>query len=390
MVRLLSLNMITNYRSTGATNRIRALLLPALLVAIVSLAAACGNDDGDSTASPEAAEATSTPTEAPEETVTAAPETATPDMATPEADDTAMQVVQTSFGEVEVPVNPQRVIALDAIAALMMVSVGLEPLIYADPNGATILQQILGERGIEIFNVGDGMSGFDVEEVAVRRPDLIILTADEGFEASLGPITEVAPTVILPFRAPWRDLITDTGAVFDRNEEAAAVVAALEGRVAEVSDVVAENPTSLSILGQTFGIVLAMSMDSVVSNLAEEVGLDRPVAQAEGEPSPAFPYIIDISAEVLADHDADFIAVLAGIFYDEELFIELPTFDFLQAVQEDRWGMVDGDLWFGTHPFAVYWMLEDFEAIALGEGEAGIGTIDDTGERWAGFLELIG
>lgn len=43
-------------------------------------------------------------------------------------DDGELRTVRTSFGEVEVPVNPERIIALDAISAVNLLSVGVEPM----------------------------------------------------------------------------------------------------------------------------------------------------------------------------------------------------------------------------------------------------------------------
>jgi iron complex transport system substrate-binding protein len=94
-----------------------------------------------------------------------------------------------------------------------------------------------------------------------------------------------------------------------------------------------------------------------------------------------------ISTEVLGDHDADRVVVLKGAFYDEQAFLRAPTFQALPAVVE-RSVIADGDLWFGTFPFAIYWTLLDLTALHTGAGEDGIGAEDDVEARLAAFQEL--
>lgn len=55
----------------------------------------------------------------------------------------------------------------------------------------------------------------------------------------------------------------------------------------------------------------------------------------------------------------------------------MPTFQALPAVRDGRSFVVDSDMWLGTVPFAVHWVLDDLEALLGGEGAGGIGA------RWA-------
>jgi iron complex transport system substrate-binding protein len=49
---------------------------------------------------------------------------------------------------------------------------------------------------------------------------------------------------------------------------------------------------------------------------------------------------------------------------------------------------VSGDLWFGSHPFAIYWIIQDLDGIAHGKGQNSIGTLDSADARWAAFSAL--
>ncbi|MEM9040082.1 MAG: ABC transporter substrate-binding protein [Actinomycetota bacterium] len=308
-----------------------------------------------------------------------------------DAPDDELRVVQTSFGEVEVPANPERVVALDAVAAMNLISVGVEPTTVFDINGAETVRNVLTERGIALrSDLGDGFSELNYEAVAVEDPDLIIIVAVDGFENLTGPLAEIAPTIVMPFFSTWDEAMRDTGALFEREAEAEAVIAGLEQRFAEVGETVAADPYSLSILGSGLGFLLAMSPDAAISLTADGVGVSRPDAQVgDIEPfmgQPAF----QVSEELLADHDADIVAVLDGQFYDSAAVRSIPTFDNLGAAQAGNVFNVDGDMWFTGHPFAVFWQLADLESLALGGGAEAMGTVDDSLERWDDYLALAG
>ncbi|MEM1332185.1 MAG: ABC transporter substrate-binding protein [Actinomycetota bacterium] len=396
-----------------------------VLLALALLGAACGSDDtSDSSATADVADAGDVATETTtggdpasgadddssgsEATSSATADDATADESsasgtagteetdgaagTEAADDEAAgatKIVQTSFGEVEVPVDPERIVALDAVAAMNLISVGVEPTTVFDINGAEAVRNVLTDRGIELrSDLGDGFSELNYEAVAAERPDLIMIVAVDGFESLTDPLREIAPTIVVPFFGTWEEMMTDTGAIFDRQDEAAAVIEGLEQRFAEVSDVVAGDPFSLSILASGLGFLLALSPDASISLTADAVGISRPAAQTGDIPpfmgQPAF----SVSEELLIDHDADVVALLAGQFYDDAAVRAIPTFDNLSAAQEGNVVTVDGDLWFTGHPFAVFWQLADLEAIATGDAEAGVGSAADSLERWAQYVEL--
>ncbi|MEM9746812.1 MAG: hypothetical protein AAF945_08975, partial [Actinomycetota bacterium] len=138
----------------------RPRLLASLLVTAVLVLGACGDDESTPEATPATDSATSVDTidrsdDTDDETIgvdEVGSDEADADSTSDAADSTSDAVgettmVDTTFGTIEVPADPQRVVALDAITALLMVSIGVEPDLYADPNGAIILQGLLDQRG---------------------------------------------------------------------------------------------------------------------------------------------------------------------------------------------------------------------------------------------------
>ncbi|MEM9653653.1 MAG: ABC transporter substrate-binding protein [Actinomycetota bacterium] len=361
------------------------------------LAAACGSEQssadgaGGDVASASASESPDT------ESLTSSSQAGeeTPAASTTSAADTGddTRVVETAFGQVEIPVDPQRVIALDEYAAMNIVAVGLEPTaIVGSPFASLVSQDILADLGVAVGGQSEtsGPGFFNFEAIAAAEPDVIVLTADAAQVPDVETLMEIAPAVVLPYNAPWRDVVGDTGEVFGRTDEAEQVIGALQQRIDEVSDVVADNPLSLSILGEGFGILFAVGPEGVLSAVVDEVGIDRPAAQAEGEMMPGAEPFIGISPEVIGDHDADIVAVMSGAFYREEALLDVPTYQTLPAVEAGNSVIVDGDMWFGTHPFAVFWILEDLANLAAGQGADGIGDLSDVPARWEAYQAVVG
>lgn len=82
--------------------------------------------------------------------------------------------------------------------------------------------------------------------------------------------------------------------------------------------------------------------------------------------------------------------MIGGASYDNaDTLLDASTFQALPAVTDGRSVVVDGDMWFGTYPFAIYWLLEDLAALHDGDGQDGIGTLDDVEQRWAAFEDVL-
>jgi len=328
-----------------------------LLAAVALAAAACGGDDGAGGAEPRE-----------------------------EAD---TRLVDTELGQVEVPLRPERVVALDEYAALNMMALGHEPVLVFASYQSEVGGVVLDDAGIEV-QAATAEEGPNFEAVAAALPDLIVYTTEGAVAPSFERLSEIAPAVSLPYNVPWREAITATAEVFGEEGEGQRLIGVLEDHLAPLQEAVAAEPRSMSVLGDTYGLVFGASMDSPLAAVLEEAGFDRPAAQAEGTPDPTFTAAVVTSLETIGDHDADLVIVLSGAYYRAETFLEAPTFQVLPAVQDGRSFVVDGDMWFGTYPFAIYWLVEDLRALQAGEGQEAVGTLDDVDARWAAFQELSG
>jgi|GEM_PF-471525 len=296
--------------------------------------------------------------------------------------------VDTPNGPVEVPVDLTRVTALNEFAAMNLLAVGVVPTVVYGAFGSVVGQELLAEASSEIRSQ-EGFSTPNIEDVAASEPELIVYSTEGGLADIYDPLSTIAPTVELPSDVPWREAIAGATRAVDRDDEAERQVSVLDKKIEALSARVAEQPTSVSILADTYGMVFAASMNSPLSGLPEEIGISRPAAVTEGTPDETFTAAVMISTKNLTDHDADAVVVLSGAFYNEQTLLDAPTFDALPAVVDGRSVVADGDLWFGTFPFAVFWVLTDVEAILDGAGQDGIGTLDDVDDHWADYNQLV-
>lgn len=346
--------------------RVRGGAVVVLVVALLVAMAGCGDDDTSST--------TGSGDDGAAEETTA-------------ADPPATRTVDTENGPVEIPADPQRIIALDEYAAMNMLALGIEPAIVWGTFNAQVPQQVLAAADIEVVEASVE-AGINVEAVGAEQPDLIVFTAEPAFLDSYDMLSEFAPTVVLPYDQPWRDAIETTATTFDREAEGDHLIGVLEARIDGLAAEVQADPVSISLLGNILDMLFAVSHEAPLSALITEVGLTRPVAQAEGMPFEGYRSVITMSSEVLDEHDADLVVVFSGTDCNAGAVTSLPTFQSLPAVVDGRSFEVDGGMWFGTFPFAVHWVLDDLAALTGGEGQAALGTVDDTDARWTSFQGL--
>lgn len=212
--------MLPKPRSTRPVLGARRTLSLVLTAATVAVLAACGSSGGAS--SGEASESSSTTGSTPGASAEGFPVT-----------------VDTMFGEVTVPEEPERVVALGWSDAEMALALGVEPVAVKDWQG-------FGGTGVgpwasDLFTTPPEVvlpSGeTSVEEVAALDPDLILNVRSDGDEAMYDQLSQIAPTVYAPegtpsFGAPWRVQMTQIAQALGMPEKGEEVISDVEDQFA--------------------------------------------------------------------------------------------------------------------------------------------------------------
>ena len=150
-----------------------------------------------------------------------------------------------AFGETTIESAPERVVtwgwgSTDAVLALGEVPVAIPLATYgADEEGvlpwvAEELDALGAETPVQLSEA----DGVPFEQIAAQQPDLILAVYSGITAEDYETLSQIAPTVAYPDQAwstPWRDVVRTVGTALGVPEEAEAVLAETEARVAEAA-----------------------------------------------------------------------------------------------------------------------------------------------------------
>ncbi|SEO07372.1 iron complex transport system substrate-binding protein [Amphibacillus marinus] len=231
--------------------------------------------------------------------------------------------------EVEVPANPERVIASyleDHLIALDITPVAQ----WSIQDGASV-QDYLQDH---LQNVDTIPSELPFEAVASFNPDLIILpSASSVEEGTYDQYAQIAPTYIVSEETneDWRENLQRIAEVFGLEEQAEQVLSDYEAKASEASQLIEQaigdqSAAAIWFVADTFyivgdavssGAVLYQDLGIAVPAVVEEVS-----SAATGNWSP-------ISLEKLAELDADHIFLInssdSGEVFDDPIWSNIPA-----------------------------------------------------------------
>jgi iron complex transport system substrate-binding protein len=161
-------------------------------------------------------------------------------------------VTDVAGDEVEIPVDPQRVVALDEPAALNLLAIGITPDKVFQGWKTVVPAELLAGLGIEVLTTADYHP--ELEEVAVLEPDLIVISTSPVRVGEVPDYASIAPTLRAVFNASPAELAQTWGEYFGTPERAQAIE---EGFADLAAQIASEQPASaLSFVGP--GVVRAV------------------------------------------------------------------------------------------------------------------------------------
>ncbi|GAA4542698.1 iron-siderophore ABC transporter substrate-binding protein [Pseudonocardia xishanensis] len=161
------------------------------------------------------------------------------DSSSPGGTAAAATTVETLFGAVEVPANPQRVVALgwsDAEAALAL---GVQPIAVSD--WLAFGGKGVGPWAADLFTSTPTILPtleLNYEQISALNPDLILNTRSDNTKEKFDELSRIAPTVSAPpgvtvqYGTTWEQQATQVAAALGRKEQGAALVADVNGAFA--------------------------------------------------------------------------------------------------------------------------------------------------------------
>ena len=222
---------------------LRGLVGTGAALSLSGLLAACGGDDDEDDTNPAA---TPEPAGEPEATATSEPETEPTTTPASEAEPTATTApemtataeaatrsVDTPFGPVEVPANPQRVVALgEEFMLAELLDLGVTPIASTSslPDGFYALDEFDTDEIERLSNTEP-----DIERVVALQPDMLITYMGFAESAGIDLLTQLAPTVAID-SSDYRDAYTSIAAAFGLEARAAERLAEYDSTAEEYGE----------------------------------------------------------------------------------------------------------------------------------------------------------
>ncbi|MCW3793398.1 AraC family transcriptional regulator [Paenibacillus sp. LS1] len=263
------------------------------------------------------------------------------------------KTVSTVTGDVEVPIQPKRIVAGEYLGSL--IALGITPV---GTSSHHIINPYLNDVLKDVEDLGDGNG--NLEKIAAMEPDLIIM--DDTYTEMNEQLVKIAPTVIVPYASfkSVHEEITYFGELLGKETEAASWLAEYDRRTAAAK----EKVLNVIPADSTFSILEYMGKDisTVGANYGKGgqpiynvLGFKPPVAVMAELQDPGW---ASLSAEVLPKYAGDYIILTTDNQTMDTLKAD-PIWGGLDAVKNDHvyiWGADRSWYW---DPIAILTQTEE-------------------------------
>lgn len=271
--------------------------------------------------------------------------------------------------EVNIPVDPQRIVVLSEIDLDSLLALGLTPV--GAPNGRgqltlpTYLQPIIEDQTTAIGGLGEP----NLETILTLEPDLIVYSDPYGPLAEMIPELEQIAPVVVPYVYNddwhWKTVFTAIAEAMDKSAEAEAWLESYESRAATLGEQLPEDLNEVSIVRWMADGPRILLPNAFSSQVLDDVGFERPEHQLDlAGTHPVHTDVISMEQVDLINADIIFAGGLnpeGDVVMQEAL--ENPLVQALTAVQAGRLFEVDGLAWSSTGgPMAAENVLDDVES----------------------------
>jgi iron complex transport system substrate-binding protein len=268
--------------------------------------------------------------------------------------------VATAFGDVNVPVKPQRVVALAEAALDTALALDTTPVGTTARRGGDSAPAYLGSAAAGIPIVAT-VSEPNIEEIVEAEPDLILAAA--GLEKAVyDKLTAVAPTVVPDAGlTQWEDQLSTYAEALGKKAELDETLADLRDRAAAVKAEQEPGATAAILRWTPTGAIVMNAGLMPGQTLAEAGSTALPLATGLGDRPHSDPLSLENLAQVDADH------IFIGTFDADgrkalDAAREQPAFARLKAAKAGAVTVVDGGVWTSSSgPIAWDKVLTDIE-----------------------------
>lgn len=280
------------------------------------------------------------------------------------------RTVDSLFGSVELPTNPQSVFVEDPWTLGNVLALGVKPVAVAVFAETSL--DYLGNHMDGIGQISWGDDGPDVEEIANLDPDLVISRGGNSYgnfnEERCVNYAQIAPTYCFYFA--WQTVeemhanMESVAIALNKSEEGAKLIAEYDARIAALKARV----EATDLPNQTIAVMRIRPSGYQFRNgqegiLIKAIGLKLPKEQMD----PNGDFDNDISLENLdvIQADAIFVQVDPGMNAELKAMQDNPLYSTLPAVKNDRVFMANTGVWNSFDFIAQHQVMDELEAFLI-------------------------
>lgn len=275
---------------------------------------------------------------------------------------TEYRLVKDAIAEVQVPINPQRLVTLHGTALESVLALGEKP-IGTTLNGDRDRQPDFLKAKLNNVEVLGSFGEPNLEKLLLLKPDLIL---DLDTASIYSQLSQIAPTIVTEYDSAnsWQPNLRIYAEALGKSELAEKIIANYYDRLEKFKTEIKKKNKAITVSviriypqGITF-----YQPDSFSGSILKDAGLSRPPLQRQGGGQQL------ISQELISEADADIIFYWAyGDDYSSksdrianslEKLKSDPLWQQLNAVKQGKVYQVP-DYWIGYGPLAANAVIDD-------------------------------
>ena len=282
------------------------------------------------------------------------------------------RTVQHRLGEACIPLEPQRIIALDvpsildSLLALDVKPVGTSSDAHSgngeDWSGDGYFPTLLPELVEEIELIGSAETP-SIEKILTLNPDLILLPHYFA-KANYNRLSKIAPTVpidIYNVKADIKDMFRYIAELVSKEEKAEEVLDQYQRKVEELKDQLGDRLSGLeiSVISHYESTFYAPPNHASFMQVFRDIGVPtKPILLEQDEWT-------NFSLEVVERYDADILFIVEDIGGSADFISQHPLILSLEAVENNQAYIVDRRIWDFYGPIGMNLFLDDLSKYLL-------------------------
>lgn len=245
------------------------------------------------------------------------------------------------LGKATIESKPERIVTLGEVDQDTLLALGVQPVGMAELTGVQqdgfapwTAPKLTGEKP-KLLKAGE--AGFNLEEIAALRPDLILAGGDFWIDKEYGKLSQLAPTVAYqtgPAEDSWQQITVNAATAIGRKADGEKLVKDVEAKLAAVKTehaALAGKGVAFTSVMPSGNIAVMKSPQDTSVKLLNEIGMTLP---EELSKLPGEGFAAELSMEKLSVLDVD---VLVGHYNDDpatqKKFEESDLFSGLDVVK---------------------------------------------------------